>query len=109
LHARDAHFICMQHLDRFCRVQTTNGYVDGVIVYVDDAYVYVRVTAQQTGGAGGTGWGTVGGGGCGCGGGTGGRDSRQFYPGFGYPYPFPYYQNAILPLSLFTLLAIALI
>jgi hypothetical protein len=104
MYAAEAHDVCRQNMNRKVRIQTTSGHVvDGVIVHVDESFVYLNVSGQAMNGKGDCG--------CGCG---GGRDKRLYYPypyayPYGYPYPDPYYNNVILPLSLFTLLAVALI
>jgi len=103
MHAGEAQALCYQCLDRKVRVQTTSGQIyEGVVCYVDNAHVYLRIPHHVWYGTGGA----TSGGGCGCGGGASTeRDGRQPFffgnPGF-------YYNDVILPLTLFTLLAIAL-
>lgn len=80
------HHVCRQHMNRRVRVRTACGQiVEGVIVGVDDHWLYLDTAAA-------------------------GMPRQPFVP---YPLPYaPYYNpyySTILPLALFDLLAIALI
>ncbi|MEK8126793.1 hypothetical protein WMW72_02620 [Paenibacillus filicis] len=76
------HSICSQHLHKPVRVQTIDGSThEGVIVHVDHTHVYLQMPATHT---------------------------RAFFPGAYAPFN-PYYNNVVLPLALFNLLAIALL
>ncbi|WP_281885749.1 hypothetical protein [Paenibacillus sp. YYML68] len=82
------HDICSQHMHKPVRIQTVQGSMhDGIIVHIDMQYVYLQVMPGH---------------------------SRAFLGspyGYGYGAPGynPYYNNVILPLALFDLLAIALL
>ncbi|GAB2701194.1 hypothetical protein ACFQWB_06135 [Paenibacillus thermoaerophilus] len=98
-HVQQVQQICKSCVNKKVQVQTIKGQtLQGVVHSVDDDHLYLLVE-----GGGQPNW----------------QQSarefefeemRQFYPGYGYygGYYSPYY-SAILPLSLFTLLAIALI
>ncbi len=92
-----AYHACMQHMNKPVLIETMNGQtIQGTIVNVDNQYVYLQPAAA-------------------------GNRNYPYGPGpfpfYGpYPTPYPYglgpynpYAQAILPLALFDLLAIALI
>jgi len=76
----DAYYNCLRCMNKKVRILTVNGQqYEGVIVDVDQNNVYLRTESN------------------------GKVKTSAFYPGYGY------YGNPLLTLSLFTLLAIALI
>ncbi|WP_284641154.1 hypothetical protein [Paenibacillus silviterrae] len=85
------HSICSQHMNRPVRVQTVHGQThDGYIVHIDSDFIYLQIMPGH---------------------------SRAFLPfggfgphgGFGSPAFNPYYNNVVLPLALFNLLAVSLL
>ncbi len=90
-HCREqVHSFCKQNMHKYVRIQTTaNEMYEGAIVGVDDHHVYVDVSQTPMG-------------------------MRAFYPAPYYPGPViqpynPYYSSTVLPLVLYSLLAISLI
>ncbi|WP_019536031.1 hypothetical protein [Paenibacillus ginsengihumi] len=83
---------CQKHMYRHVRVQTVDHqYHDGVIVHVDDRYVYLQIAQAP-------------------------NPAHYRVIPYGYPYPYPYpafgynpYYSTILPLVLFDLLTISLL
>lgn len=71
--------VCRRHMNRRVRVHTRNGVFEGTIVNVDRENLYLRTSGDL-------------------------RISGWYGPGYGFGYGFD-----VLALSLFTLLAIALI
>ncbi|WP_442603838.1 hypothetical protein [Paenibacillus sp. KN14-4R] len=92
MHVSQAFGLCNQFHGRNVRIHTNDGRIhEGMIVRVDQDHVFIR---------------PFGGNGCGCGGRAHIRGEQQAHiSGFG----FWGWNSAIVPLSLFTLLAIALI
>jgi hypothetical protein len=88
--------VCQQHVNQAVRVELLNGQShEGRIAHVDDRFLYLQITQpnpQVNRGYGYPGYG---------------------YPGYpGYPYqpaPYPNYNNFIMPLALFDLLALTLL
>lgn len=86
------HHSCKPYLNHKVKVQTIDGMMhEGIIAGMDSKHMYLMITVNS-------------------------EPARGFYnpyyhpyPGTGYPYPAPIYNNAILPLVLFELLAISLI
>lgn len=81
------HHICRQHMNRRVRIRTTAGqHVEGVIIGVDDHYVYLDTS------------------------GTAAMMRPPYPPYYGpyNPYYNPYY-STVLPLALFDLLVISLL
>ncbi|MFK7694653.1 hypothetical protein [Paenibacillus sp. HJGM_3] len=78
----EAYHACKQYLNRYVRLERTNGAVhEGYIVHVDADYVYLHLPQQQT------------------------RYFNPYYPGYGNYF----YNSTVLPLVLFDLLAITLL
>lgn len=97
------HNCCKPYINHKAKVQTMDGMMhEGVISGIDSHYLFLQVTVTE--------------------------ETRQFYNPYypprprppypypypyphpyPYPYPYPYYNNVILPLALFDLLAVALI
>ncbi|AFH60672.1 hypothetical protein ACVNS2_08450 [Paenibacillus caseinilyticus] len=76
--------VCTEHLHKPVRVHTTHGqHHEGIIVHIDAYHIYLQLPPGH---------------------------SRALIPGpYGYPPYNPYYNNVILPLALFDLLAISLL
>ncbi|WP_426452057.1 hypothetical protein ACP26L_08340 [Paenibacillus sp. S-38] len=77
--------VVTQHLHKPVRVHTTHGHHhEGMIVHIDAYHIYLQLPPGH---------------------------SRAFFPGpyGGFPAYSPYYNNVILPLALFDLLAVTLL